>query len=87
MSEYQSYVLWLEVTNSFHAYLQDNIIAIRRPIASLEKQNCQCEWLGTCRVVVPFDPVFRVDSRVIEAWGIDHLKIVSLIHLWRLSDA
>ena len=35
--ENQSYVLWFEVTNSFHAHLQDNIIAILRPIASLEK--------------------------------------------------
>ena len=35
--ENQSYVLWFEVTNSFHARLQDNIIAILRPIASLEK--------------------------------------------------
>ena len=39
MSEDQGYVLWFEVTNSFHAHLQDNIIAILRPFASLEKQN------------------------------------------------
>ena len=90
VSENQSYVLWFEVTNSFHAHLQDNIIAILRPIASLEKQNGQCEWLGTCsacRVVEPIDPVFRVNSHVIEAWGVDHLKILSLGHLWRQSDA
>ena len=37
VSENHSYVLWFEVTNSFHARLQDNIVAILRPIASLEK--------------------------------------------------
>ena len=35
--ENQSHVLWFEVTNSFHAHLQDHIIAVLRPIASLEK--------------------------------------------------
>ena len=81
MSENESYVLWFEVTNSFHAHLQDNIIAILRPITSLEKQNGQREWLGTCRVVETIDPVFRVNSLVIEAWGVDHLKIFVLKHL------
>ena len=73
--ENKSHVLWFEVTNSFHAHLQDNIIAILRPIASLEKQNGQCEWLGTCacRVVEPIDPVFRVNSHVVETWGVDQL--------------
>ena len=89
--ENQSYVLWFEVTSSFHAHLQDHIIAVLRPIASLEKQNGQCEGLGTCkvyyRVVELIDPVFRVNSHVIEAWGVDQLKIFSLEHLWHQSDA
>ena len=91
VSENQSYVLWFEAINSFLAHLQDNIIAILRPIASLEKQNGQCEGLGTCkvyyRVVELIDPVFRVNSHVIEAWGVDQLKIFSLEHLWHQSDA
>ena len=39
VSKNQSYILWFEVTNSFHAHLQDHIIVVLRPIASLEKQN------------------------------------------------
>ena len=92
VSENHSYVLWFEVTNSFHTHLQYDIISFLRPIASLEKQNGQCEWLGTCsdsRVFVePVNPVSRVDlHHVIEAWGINHLKILSLDHLWHLGDA
>ena len=39
--ENQSYVLWFEVGNSFHAHLQDNIIFILWRITSLEKKNGQ----------------------------------------------
>ena len=37
VSENQSYVLWFEVTNSFLAHLQDNIIVILGWYTSLEK--------------------------------------------------
>ena len=66
VSEDQSYVLWFEVTNSFHAHLQDDMIALLRPNASLKKQNGQFEWIGTCSILVePFNPVSRVNSLVI----------------------